>query len=211
MEFRLVDPELGSLVYQWHRGFAAANDNLFPRPWGVYEKLAGEGRIWCVQDHKGNYVGLSYFHLDGAVWEVGGLMVDTRERKTGVGSILARLTLGHLLFEEDPLRRGERVVVHVHAENEAPRVLIEKVLKFRHHGRVSVLGSELPGLKTNAEGFVEGDEFEMNCPETLVALADWCDGWTGALKDGRQVQITLAPRTSLSLWAEAFRDMAGRC
>jgi len=135
-------------------------------------------------------------------------MVATQERGKGIGSIIARLTLGHVLFAEDPLNRVESVIAHVHAENDKPRLLLEKALKFRLSQRINVPGSELPGLRTNAAGEVEGDEFELVKPKTLVALAQWCDTWNGRLKDHREAQIILSPGTSLSMWASAFHDMA---
>jgi hypothetical protein len=137
-------------------------------------------------------------------------MVAVQEREKGVGSTIMRLTLGHLLFEEDPLDRGESVIAHVHAENPQPRPIIQHALKFRLTQRIKVPGSDLPGLKTNAAGDVEGDEFELVKPDTLNALGQWCEAWNGTLKDGRDAQILLPPRTSLRMWASAFRDMGSR-
>ena len=114
------------------------------------------------------------------------------------------------MFEEDPLDRGETVIAHVHAANPEPRPIIENVLRFRLSRRIKVPGSDLPGLRTNAAGEVEGDEFELVEPDTLDALAQWCETWNDRLKDGRDAQISLRPGTSLSMWASAFRDMASR-
>lgn len=210
VEFCVVDPAEGREAYQWHRGFAASNDCIFPQPWATYEGLADEGRLWCARNDTGDYLALAYFRFDGGKWEVGGLMVATQERGKGVGSIITRLTLGHVLFEEDPLDRGESIIAHVHAENLEPRRIIEDVLKFRLSRRIKVPGSALPGLRTNTAGEVEGDEFELVKPNTLDALAQWCDTWSGRLKDGRDAQVLLRPGTSLSMWARAFRDMAAR-
>lgn len=210
IKFCVVDPVEGREAYQWHRGFAASNDCIFPRPWTKYEGLADEGQLWCARNDTGDYVALAYFCFDDGKWEIGGLMVAVQERGKGVGSIITRLTLGHVLFEEDPLDRGESVIAHVHAENLEPRPIIENVLKFRLSRRIKVPGSALPGLRTNAAGEVEGDEFELVMPDTLNALAQWCDTWNGRLKDGREAQILLRPGTSLSMWASAFCDMASR-
>ena len=134
-------------------------------------------------------------------------MVGTPHRGNGLGGTLMRLALGHLLFEENPLELGESVISHVHAENNDPRGIMS-ALKFRLSHRIRVPGSSLPGLRTNAAGYVEGDEFELVKPDTLNALADWCGRWKGQLKDGRDANIVLRPETSLPMWAEAFRDMA---
>ncbi|HUN25388.1 MAG TPA: hypothetical protein VMU67_03700 [Steroidobacteraceae bacterium] len=209
MEFCLVEPENGLGAYQWHRGFAAANNHLFPRTWEVYERLAADGQVWCARDGR-EFAALAYFLLDQGAWEVGGLMVSTQARSKGIASVLARLTLGHLLFTEDPLSRGERVVMHVHRENPDPRALIERKLRFKLAREIEADGSEFPGLRQNAHGKVQGDEFEIGIPESLLALAEWCDSWSGSLTDGSAAVVTLSPHTSLSMWAEAFRDMTQR-
>jgi uncharacterized protein YwbE len=209
-EFSLVDPTQGREAYQWHRGFAAGNDCIFPRTWDQYEQLAAAGQLWCARNDRGDYLGLAYFRLDEGKWEVGGLMVATQQRGNGLGSTFMRLTLGHLLFEEDPLDRHESVIAHVHAENDLPRPIIENSLKFRFSKRIKVAGTILPGLRTNADGDVEGDEFELVRPDTLVALADWCDQRNGKLKNGVDAKVLLRSETSLHMWAEAFRNMAIR-
>src|SRR5271165_4247025 len=115
VEFSLIDPTQGADAYQWHRGFAAGNDCIFPRSWESYKTIADSGQVWCARNERKDYLALAYFnHADGK-WEVGGLMVDVRERGKGLGSTIMRLTLGHLLFEEDPLDRKEPIIAHVHA------------------------------------------------------------------------------------------------
>src|SRR5207248_2508729 len=151
--------------YQWHQGFAASNDCMFPRSWSTYQKLATDGSLWCARNMRtGDYLALAYFCLDNHSWEIGGLMIANQERRKGVGSIIARLTLGHVLFEEDPLSLGQRVIAHVHAENQLPRPLIQNILKFQFSHQIKVPGTQLPGLKVNAQGEVEGDEFELSRP-----------------------------------------------
>jgi hypothetical protein len=211
VDFSLLDPAQGREAYQWHRGFAASNDCIFPRSWERYKAIAESGQLWCARNEKGDYLALAYFCLDEeGKWEVGGLMVAVQERGKGLGSIIMRLTLGHLLFVEDPLDRQEAIIAHVHVDNLEPRPIIEKVLKFRWSRKIKKLGSELPGLRTNAAGEVEGDEFEFVKQDTLDALIQWCDRWDGKLKDGQDVRILLSPDTSLGMWADAFRDMAAR-
>ena len=210
VQFSIVDPGKCREAYQWHRGFAASNDCIFPRSWESYEQLADEGRVWCAQNDRGDFVALAYFDFDNSRWEIGGLMVATQERRKGIGSIIARLTLGHILFEEDPLGRGETIIAHVHAENLEPRSTIANVLRFRQSKHIKLPGALLPGLRTNIAGEIEGDEFETVRPDSLLALSQWCNTWDGKLKDGREVKVLLSPGTSLNLWAKAFREMASR-
>jgi hypothetical protein len=208
--FMHVDPSLGREVFQWHRGFAAANDMLFPRTWEQYESLANEGRIVCAVED-GNYIGLCYYTWDDAEheWEIGGLMVDTSSRgNRSLGTTLTRVTLGHLLFEEEPLSRHERVISHVHKRNNAPRRLVEQQLGFVHQGEITVDGGRLPGLPTEADGLVHGDLYQLVVPATLIMLANWCDEWQGALRDGTPAEIELMEGVTVQLWGEAFRRMA---
>ena len=145
VEFSVVDPAQGHEAYQWHRGFAASNDCLFPRPRAAFERMADDGQLWCARNDAGDYIGLAYSCFDTGKWEVGGLMTAIQERGKGVGSIIMRLTVGHVLFGGDPLDQGESVIAHVHADNRDPRPIIERALKFRLSQRIKVPGSLLAG------------------------------------------------------------------
>lgn len=215
--FSLIDPEEWRGAYKWHRDFVSTNDLVFPRTIEEYEVLASEGQIWCARDAKGDYRALAYYklghseHLNRDAWEVGGLMVAASERKRGVGSALVCLTLGHVLFEDDPLAQGIPVIAHVHADNNpGPRPIFQGLLQFAHGCSVEIPGEALPGLRTNDKGFVVGDEFLLSTPGTLTALAGWCKAWSGKLKDGQQAEIVFGPGRSLEVWAKAFDDMASR-
>lgn len=136
-------------------------------------------------------------------------MVAASQQRKGVGSALTCLTLGHVLFVEEPLKKGVQIVAHVHAENNpGPRPIFEKFLRFSLAHKVTIPGDKLPGLKTNAEGFVVGDEFHLTTPDTLRALAQWCRNWNGRTKDGRSAEIEFGPEISLATWAQAFDEMA---
>jgi len=194
-------------AYQWHRGFSSSNDYLFPRSWDAYRAIAEAGRVVSVKCD-GEFLGLAHYFPDGANWEIGGLMVATSERGNGVGPVLSRVRLAHLLFDEDPFLGGGNIITHVHAENQAPRRLLTESLKFKHRGRAAFSGSKYPGLKADAEGNVWGDEFEIDRTATPLSLATWCEAWTGTLKDKRKATIVLGEGISLSHWAQAFRQMS---
>jgi hypothetical protein len=85
--------------------------------------------------------------------------------------------------------------------------LVER-LKFAFKQSIKVPGASLPGLKTDNEGFVHGDEFELSKPDTLLVLADWCDDWAGELRDGTPADIQLRQGLTLAQWAEALREIA---
>lgn len=205
--FRRVPPDYRFEAYQWHRGFAAGDEHLFPRAKSAYGELVLNGAVWCAVTASNDYCAMAYYAEDDDAWEVGGLMVSQSERGRGVGSILMRLALGTVLTEQDPLNSGERVIAHVHAANVKPRGLIEHRLKFAFSQPVKIHGSKLPGLKTDDEGYVNGDEFELTVPGSLEALAEWCEGWSGELNDGTPAVVILPNRQTLDGWASDFREM----
>lgn len=211
IRFRLIDETESREAFRWHSGFASANDALFPRPYKEFAKLAENRQLWCAQNSiTDDFLALAYAHFDAdnRIWEVGGLMVAVQHRRKGLGSIIMRLTLGHLLFEEDPIDSGCEVIAHVLESNKEPRATIENCLKFQRSKKVIIPGSALPGLRTNEDGNVVGDEFRMARPETLIALASWCDQWHDRLKDGTRATIKLRDGVSLDSWAQAMRGRA---
>lgn len=142
-------------------------------------------------------------------WEFGGLMVDESTRGKGLGAVLLRLPLAHILFSEDPLAWSRRpnFVTHVLAGNNAPRRIIPEA-GFHHHVAVKIPGSALPGLPTDAEGFVHGDEYRLSIPQALKDLAVWCEHWENKLRDGTGAHINLLEGITLKMWADALKGMA---
>ncbi|WP_370090936.1 GNAT family N-acetyltransferase [Bradyrhizobium yuanmingense] len=95
--------------------FSASNDPLFPPRDRIFEKIVMDGHVWSARDDNGDYLGLAYAHLDDQRFtrELGGLMVVRSWQRKGVGSVLMRLTLGHLLIEETTLARGQKIIAYV--------------------------------------------------------------------------------------------------
>jgi hypothetical protein len=201
IEYSLVPPERCLEAYQWHRGFAAQDNHILPREWDEYETFAQARQLWCAINDRRNFLGLAYFAPDANTWELGGLMVASSERRSSLGSTLAHLILGHLLFTEDPLRFNQTVMLHVHIENIDVIPLAEKVLGFRKVGKIKrqwhSANAGRPAV--TAEGF----EFHLVNPDSLELLANWCD-----LEDAKGTRILFPePWQNLKLWAAAFRDM----
>lgn len=119
-----------------------------------------------------------------------------------------KLAVAHLLLSVDPLKRRQAVITHVLVGNDEPRQIIEKALKFRWAKRLRIPGDQLRGLRTDDEGFVNGDEYEIAVPETLSALADWCEGWSGALRGNTEARIEMLAHSSMQDWATDLREIA---
>jgi hypothetical protein len=207
IEFSIVPPDRGREAYQWHRGFAAQNPHILSRPWSDYERFAADEQIWCARDERGDFLGLAYYAFEENTWELGGLMVTTSERLSGVGSTLVRLLLGHLLYTEDPLSKNHKVIAHVHADNKAVIALAQTVLAFQKFREVEV--DWYSTAEGSAETKVRGIELQLVKPDSLVALATWCNSWKNKLSDGKEAKVTFAQKAeNLHLWAAAFLDMA---
>jgi len=217
--FSLLELEKCQDAHRWQREFVKGNDLVFPRTLEDYEKLAGEGQIWCARDDKGEFLGITYFKEDQSyclkskAWEIGGLIVAPTAEGKGIGRTLVHLALGHVLWVYDPLARKIPVIAHVHeANNPGPRPIF-KSLEFELVCPVKVPGKLLPGLRTNAEGFVVGDEFILRKPETLRALAKWCKAWKGQTvgkKGSYNANVVWTLNASMENWANAFEVMASR-
>ena len=202
-----VAPSEARDAFHWYRGFAAANEHLFPHTWDKFQELANEYELVCARDGD-HYVGFCYYTQDQDSWEIGGVMVAANQRGRALGSTLVFVTLGNLLIDVQPLTRGETVISYVHRDNNAPRSVITERLKFVYRRSVQVPAQELPGFTVGDDGLVHGDEFEWTRPGTLLALADWCDGWQDKLRDGSPARVELRDQLTLPEWAEAFRQMA---
>lgn len=208
--FRIVDSSEVGRAHAWHAGFAAANDAIYPRTEKAFYRLTLDRNVWCAITEEDELLGMSYACMndDESEVEVGGLMVAAKTRGKGIGDILMRLPLCHFLVNEDPLawNRPPRIVAHALKGNELPRRIITRA-GFQHATAVSIPADVLPGLRTEADGLIHGDEFHLQMPGALSGQADWLDSWSGTLRDGTAASISLLPGEALSDWASALRAM----
>lgn len=206
--FKFIPSTEVEKAFQWQKRFAADNSYIFPRKIEDYKRFAEDNWLWGAVDEEGEYLGFVYYMLENDVWEIGGLMVSEMARGCGVGSTLMMIALSNTLIYEDPLSCGKRVIAHVHAENDMPRKIIEKALRFKNIGQIEVDGKYLPGLKVDARGKVVGTEYELCLPDSLNALSDWCFRWKGSLKNNIPAKIELLEGVTLDDWAKDFRRMS---
>lgn len=208
--FSAIDHSDCMEAYHWHRGFQAANAALFPRTLDAFEDLVMAGAVWAAKDTHGNYLAQAYAAFDeGSLeCEIGGLMVAQSQRGQGLGATIMRLALVHALLEESILDiPNARIVAHVLSSNQDPRGIIENRLLFKKVKSVEIPADHLPGLKADDDGFIRGDEYEIQLPATLSALADWAERWTDHINGGSDALIELRPNVSMELWAKALRDL----
>lgn len=166
--------------------------------------------LWCAITDADELVGMSYANVDASETEVeiGGLMVDPKMRGKGLGEILMRLPLAHFLMNEQPFSWPvtPKIITHTLRDNLMPRGIIDRV-GFAIARNVIIPGSELPGLRTEADGNVHGIEFHLVIPDGIHSVADWLCAWSGTLSDGTSGKIQTLEGESLTDWAAAIRGM----
>jgi len=211
--FRIIDASEVGRAHLWHLEFAQFNKAIFPRTFEAFKGMVSARSVWCAISSTDEYLGMCYAHFDEEMyeWEIGGLMVSDSAQGQGLGTTLMRVSTAHMIFNEDPLgwRRRPGIVSHVLEGNESPRRIIP-LSGFKHSRTVRIPGHVLPGLPTDDDGYVNGDEFCLDVPAGLNSLADWCEAWEGRLKDGTSGSILLLDGSTLATWAHALRDMADR-
>ncbi len=204
-----TDLNAAVLAHEWHLNFAAGNSYVFPRTREEFFQLVDSGQV-VVARCGDEILGMAYYCLDGADWEVGGLMVSPKARGCGIGQTLVRVTLGHLLFQEDPLHYRRRVIAHVHAENPEPRPIFEKSLGFKKIDTVTLTKEQARGLKANTAGEVIGDVYAINSIEPITSMLVWSTAWNDKLKDGGPARINFGQLYSMEHWKAAFKDYCSR-
>ena len=208
--FRIVDNSESRRAHQWHRAFASRHDAIYPRDERTFSNLVYDRSVWCAETSDGDYLAMSYaaFAEPEQQWEIGGLMVSEEARGKGLGSIMMRLPLVHMLVNEQPLAQTPRprIVTHILAGNLGPRNIVPAV-GFARTCSVEIPAAALPGLKADADGIIRGDEYDLAVPSALTSLSAWCDGWNGTLADGSAATIEFLEGSGIQDWAEALRSM----
>lgn len=210
ISFRLLDTDEIGRAHAWHSGFAAANDVIYPRDEATFIEMVRERQCWCAISHEDEILGLSYVYVNPpqSEVEIGGLMVAAKTRGKGIGDYLFRLPLIHFLVNEQPhlWQPQPTVVAHVLNGNDKPGSIIAQT-GFVLHGPVRKPGHELPGLRTEQDGHVHGQEYHLPLTDSYDGLADWLDTRTGFLRDGTVCSVGLLPGETLQLWGKVLRDM----
>lgn len=199
--------EIGT-AFDWHREFANAHEAIYPRDRNTFADLVYDRCVWCAVAPDGAFKAMSYAAYSNEEWEIGGLMVCEEMRGKGLGRVMMRLPLIHMLVNEQPLavEPQPKIVAHVLRGNDAPRRIIPEV-GFVFAKAVEIPSMFLPGLKADEDGMVRGDEFHLPIPSGVFELADWCDSWDGTLADGTDATVDLLGSLSLADYGVALREI----
>jgi len=183
-----------ALAFACHRRLAATDPHLFPRTAADIRLFAENSELFGVREATSRQlVGLNYVVLDQAhkppAWEIGGLTVDPACRGSGLGLALVGFSLAHTLTFQMPWANGQIIVAHIHAENNNPRGIFQRLM-FRYSAQVEIPGHRAPAsMKRNAKGTVVGDELRFD-PEGVPSLLDalsW--GESGQLHNGDEIVV----------------------
>ena len=197
-------------AYAFHEGIAGSNEHIWPRTREQLEAYAKENSLFGARrTDTGQFVGLCYVKRDSDTepFELGGLTVAEAHRKGGIGVMLVRFALAHVMVYDDPWSTKQAIIAHVHESNDNPRRLLD-LLFFEHLERKAYPGEGFPAsMKRDTEGRVVGDIFQFT-PKGLQALADWfTNEFRGTLSNGAKVEFHLGP-VSLGEMLEDLREMA---
>jgi GNAT superfamily N-acetyltransferase len=209
LTFRIVDNTEIREAFDWHRAFAEAHDAIYPRDRNTFGDLVYDRCVWCAVCPDGAIKAMSYAAFSHDEWEIGGLMVHDEMRGKGLGRVMMRLPLVHMLVNEQPFASEPQplIVAHVLRGNDAPRRIIPEV-GFEFAKAVEIDSLYLPGLKADEDGMVRGDEFHFPMPSGLIKLADWCESWDGTLADGSDSTVDFLGGLTLRDYGGALREAA---
>jgi len=199
-------------AFDFHKSIADVNQHIWPRREDEIQTFADNGELFgIVEDESRCFVGLCYAHLDEPAneLEVGGLTVSDKFRKLRLGTFLIRFVLAHVITTELPYSNGQRLIAHVHDENDKPRNILS-LLGFKFVKKVSIPGKDAPAsMKRDANDNVPGDQFEFEL-SAVGGLYEWLDAkFTGLLDDGKSVANFDYGDLSLDNIKLALRDISG--
>jgi len=189
--FFQVSSNIAAEAFAFHQSVSSTNEHIWPRTEEEIKAYSESGELFGVrQSQTGQFVGLCYSTLDEKTneWEVGGLTVAEKFQKFHLGSALVRFALAHTIAYYRPWKYGQRIIAHVHAENQKPRRLLERI-GFEFVEKVVVPGDLAPSsMKRNEEGKLCGDKFEYP-QKAIPELSEWFEREPQTLADGTSQAI----------------------
>lgn len=132
VSFSQVRSSEAAEAFGFHEKISRFDTHIWPRTRDQLNLLAQDGLLFGARlTNSREIVGLCYLKADEREeeWEIGGLTVVQDLQHLGIGTFLVRFAIAHALAfdaapDDDTVRR---VIAYVHEENQAPRVLLDKL------------------------------------------------------------------------------------
>ena len=201
-------------AFAFFKSVQSTDSHLFPRSEEDLYRYATEGALFGIRlSDSDEFVGLCYAVLnqEETEFEIGGLIVASTAQNLGLGTILTRFAVAHVIANERPWHYKREIISHIHESNNAPRNVFATSW-FTFVGKEIVPEEHAPAsMKRNADGQLVGDKFLF--PRSSVpALSKWLDEeFDGTLRNDAVIVIELPPagldglRSALH---EEIQDMA---
>jgi ribosomal protein S18 acetylase RimI-like enzyme len=185
---------------------------IWPRTPKQLEDLADNHSLFVVRMkdsglYKGHIVGMCYITEDKEIegkrrWELGGICVSSEFRGYGIGSSLCLLAISCHYHDQEPHKRGERLIAHVHEDNPDPRNMLKQQLGFIQVDKQYYPANPKipPNMRKNEKGELVGDIFEFKT-HNLKEFADWIEMFQGQVI-GKKGSLSL--EVNLSLFSSEY-------
>jgi len=183
-------------AFSFFKSVQSADAHIWPRTEGDLARFAADGSLFGIRrSDTEELVGLCYAVLneEETEYEIGGLIVASTAQNLGLGTILTRFALSHLIANERPWHYKRKIIAHIHELNNAPRnvfgatgfMLVDKEIVPDHIAP--------PSMKRNPEGKLVGDKLLF--PRSAVPeLLKWLnEEFNGILRNGSAIIIDLPP------------------
>lgn len=183
------------------------SQHIWPRTEAEILEFARRGELLGVRKAtSGDLVALCYATLNKQEFEIGGLLVDARYQELGLGTVLTRLAVAHVIANGRPWVSGCEIIAHIHQSNNDPRNIFARSW-FEHIGTETVPDEIAPpSMRKNEQGKLVGDKFLF--PRSAVPrLSEWLNkNFNETLKDGKTRISIKMPPAGLSGLREALQE-----
>lgn len=208
--FSQVPSTSAARAFAFFKSVQSTDSHIWPRTEEDIHRYATEGALFGIRRKESDeFVGLCYAVLNPGEteFEIGGLIVASTTQKLGLGTILTRFAVAHVIANERPWHYQRSIIAHIHESNLAPRNIFDK--SWFTYLETEIVPEEVApsSMKRNAEGKLVGDKLLF--PRHAVRrLSKWLnEEFNGALLDGSIIEIDLPPAGLAGLKAALLEEI----
>lgn len=208
-KYSLLPEAEGEKAYEWYTQQCEGLEVIFPRSWLEFQAAMDVGHTWCAKDEDGELASLTLVSVEESAhpvaWELGALIVRPEYRRSGVALNVAGFALVDVLHVETPTYRGQPIIFRVHEDNIWLGEAAQSKLNFeRKPGDLRIAAKDAPGMRVADGGDVIGYEYQLSCPETVIALRNWLLSIRGIEDD---IAADLPANANFDDWLTTLNDL----